>query len=156
MLVCVNCSYYGVTYRLCYNYNRIRFPLSDANRIKIKIKIFSVAVLSQNASCSTKNIFDFTTLLSYFVHYFIFDFTTLQYSFIFQYFGFKIFYRSFKQMVEICALYPVNYFALKFENRPYIYDVCTEGIWWMCGWGWIADLRILLFLNNRSIVHFCG
>ena len=38
---------------------------------------------------------------------------------------------------------------------PYIYDVYTEG------WGgevlkFVKCLRILLFLNNRSIVHFCG
>ena len=42
----------------------------------------------------------------------------------------------------------------KCGKRPYIYDVRTE-------WRWkvlkvVACLWILLFLNNRSIVHFCG
>ena len=40
--------------------------------------------------------------------------------------------------------------------QPYIYDVYTErGL----GEGilkFVTCLRILLFLNNRSIVHFCG
>ena len=43
---------------------------------------------------------------------------------------------------------------IKLPKGPYIYDVHTEG-----GGGvlkFVTCLRILLFLNNGSIVHFCG
>ena len=45
---------------------------------------------------------------------------------------------------------------------PYIYDVHTEGGRGKAGGAvggvlkFVLCLHILLFLNNRSIVHFCG
>lgn len=42
---------------------------------------------------------------------------------------------------------------LKYEKGPYIYDV---HLWWeMKALKFATCLRILLFLNNKSIFHFC-
>ena len=42
-----------------------------------------------------------------------------------------------------------NKFYEKSFKKPYLYDVRTEG-------GGVGFLQILLFVNKKSIVHFCG
>ena len=44
-----------------------------------------------------------------------------------------------------------NRFYLNSFKEPYIYDVHTEGVLLL-----VLCFQILLFLNNRSVVHFCG
>ena len=51
---------------------------------------------------------------------------------------------------------------MKFEKGPYSYNVHTDRKWWMWGGMGVGILKfamclwILLFLNNTSIVNFCG
>ena len=48
----------------------------------------------------------------------------------------------------------VTLFTNKSTKGPYIYDVQTERRWGSLEF--VSCLWILLFLNNRSIVQFCG
>ena len=112
-------------------YNRIKFSLSAANRMKIK-SLTHNRTIAKCFSLDEKH---------FWFHYYV-----LWYSFIFQYFDF-VFDLLFKQRVEICTLtnfetfkkiYPVSYFVVEIRKGPiHLWRAHGRDVW---RWRWVGGL----------------